>query len=88
MNDDLDIVCNDALDSTWKHDTSNNTYYRVYPDNTYTRIKGEYLPDPDRLLNNKIKLYKKKGERVNIDALKPSNAIYALWEHQKGVRNA
>lgn len=87
ISNDLEIVCDDADYSLWKYDKSNNHYYRIYPDNTYTMINGDYLPDPEGLLNNRIKLHQKKGQRVNIEALKPSPAIYALWKHQQGVKN-
>lgn len=83
--EELDYVCDDALDSIWKYDGANNTYYRIYSDEKYTKINGEYLPDPHKLLDNRIDIHSKKGERVNIDALKPSDAVYALWEHQLGV---
>lgn len=78
----------DALESVWKYNRNNNTYYRIYPDDNYTMIRGEYLPDPYALLNNRIEIYKLKGERVNTEALKPSDAVYALWEHQEEIKNA
>lgn len=87
--DDLEFVCKDfghnpwnREGSEWKYSPSQRRYYRVYPPNQVKIIDAKYLPNPEMLLAKRIEV---STGQVNIDALKPSAAIYALWEHQKSL---
>lgn len=82
--DNLVEICKDNGDSVWKYSQENNRYYRIYEKTKELKvISGKNIPDPEILLAKKLKIYAVRGEKVNVNALKSSPAVYALWEHQK-----
>lgn len=81
---DLVEICKDNGDSVWKYSPGDNVYYRIYEKTKEVGlISGKYIPDPEILLAKKLRIHAVRGERVNIEALKSTPAVYALWEHQK-----
>lgn len=81
-------ICNDKNKSKWYYDDSTTLYHRIYSDGKKyenTRIFGKYLPDPEEILNKKIQEASLKKGRVDIEKLKPTKAVYALFEHWKNL---
>jgi hypothetical protein len=83
----VDFVCKDFNDSFWEYDPELKIYVKTYKNGEQRYITGKNLPDPDELWRKRLEIYKRKGERVNIDALKPSPAVFFLWEHNKNVQS-
>lgn len=83
----MDLVCVDAGDTEWRYNGVEKRYYRLKNGEPVTKIDGKYLPDPDILWTQKIAVYAKKGHQVNVDALKPTPAIFSLWKHWKNAGN-
>lgn len=80
---ELPIVCQDEGNSYWHYHAEKDCYYRLYKGGDYSLIYGKYLPDPEKLWNNRIDRIRSTQGRTDIDAVKPSPATYALWEHRK-----
>lgn len=81
----LETVCKDAGDSVWKYAPEKGAYYRLYPNGDYIYILSKYLPDPQKVWDNKIGGAVRKGGRVDIEYLKPTPAVFALWEHKNTI---
>lgn len=83
----MEFVCPDAGGTEWRFNSATKCYERHKNGQKIIKIYGEFLPDPEILLKKRIDIHAKKGERVNLDALKPSPAVYSLWDHWKTVNN-
>lgn len=79
-------VCEDRGPSRWLYCADDGYFYRFYSaNNDYTRILGRYLPDPEMLWHSKSKLQVKNGDRVDMEACKPTSAVFKLYEFYKNL---
>lgn len=46
---------------------------------------GKFLPNPEDLWANKIGRAQIEGRQPDINAMRPTEAVYALWRHRHGV---
>lgn len=81
--DNLEFVCDDANNSRWMY--SGDKYYRLYPARKFTFISGVNLPDPEQLLQSRERNAIINGQIINYDIIKPTKAVYALWNHWQKV---
>lgn len=82
-------VCEDRGPSRWFYCADDGCFYRVYDaSKEYTRIRGKYLPDPEMLWHSKCKLQGRNGGRVDMEACKPTEAVFKLYEFQKCLTKA
>lgn len=79
----LEFVCNDANNSRWMY--AAGKYYRVYAVGKYTFISGCNLPDPEQLLLTRERNAIINGQPINYEIIKPTKAVYALWDHWQRV---
>ena len=85
------FVIDDDHDTKWRF--LDGAYYRVRgtgiaKDVKAGRIRGEYLPDPVNLWAHKCAKAGVKMGTQEADKYKPTAAVFALWEHWQGVKNA
>jgi hypothetical protein len=79
--ENAEMVCHDAGGSIWY--CADDVYYRIYPEaQSCTMIYGRYLPDPDFLFKQRENLLRKSGIVPDTSVIRPSDAVYALWEHR------
>jgi hypothetical protein len=83
-------VCVDSAGGgTWRFEPDTKQYVRSLHDGTVTAtIAGQFLPDPDALWGNRLKLYGVPAGSEMGERLKPQPATYALWQHWKGRDDA
>lgn len=77
----LTFICNDA-NSKWYFDEFRKKYIRLYADNTFKKISPHNLPNPDELLETRIQNAIRQGNTPDIEAMRPTKAVYALWKHR------
>lgn len=80
--DALEYVCDDAGQSVWKYDPEEQMYYRFKDGQSFRRITGEGLPNPEVLLMERMRMLP-EADPKDIDA---SPASYKLWEHWNAQR--
>jgi hypothetical protein len=77
----MEYVCDDAGNTKWYYE--NGSYIRMGKDGSNRRtIKSEFLPNPDDLLAAKIDAAVANGQKPDVEGLRPSKAIYSLWDHK------
>lgn len=82
----LPFVCHDASGSKWHYDVEGDTYYRLYPNNDYCAIKAKYLPDPQKVWDNRVNRMP-FADANSIALAKPSEAVYKLYSHSLAVKS-
>jgi len=86
----MEFVCND-LDgkSPWHYVPEEDMYYRCFDGGKHQgKVKGEYIPDPNVIWAERIRLTKmaleSRGEEFTEGHKKqcrPSNTTFMLWDH-------
>ena len=88
----MEFVCFDHNgNSTWNYDSENKSYHREMESGETRMIKGEYLPDPFLLFENRRNQVKNINPNITEAELSvlcmPQEATYKLWEHWQNVNN-
>lgn len=79
----MEKVCDDA-GSSWYYCPDDDKYYRVNAQGQkYRKISGQFLPNPEEVWRQKIGAAILRGDRPDVNKLKPTPAVYALWDHHK-----
>lgn len=76
----MEFVCKDPSGDDWHYD--NEKYYRMRNGVEMSRLSGKYLPDPFRLWKAKSR---QAGSENCLPQYKPSEAIFAMFQHWEGV---
>lgn len=84
------LVCIDENGpSEWFYEPEKAAYRRKFKNGDERFIKGEFLPDPYTLWENRQSVMKKADPSLSMDnlkaATKPQNATFKLWQHWQGV---
>lgn len=75
----MEFICNDQ-DSKWYYD--GRYYVRLYTDNSFKRISPQNIPDPEALLESRLKNAIRQGNTPDIDLMRPTKAVYSLYKHR------
>jgi hypothetical protein len=89
MNDLQPICVDQSGGGTWFFDKAFSRYLRRDDDETLNAlIDGKWLPDPEYLWGECLKLFGVPRESEMGQKLKPQPATYALWEHWQEAQRA
>lgn len=77
----MEFICKDSGSSEWHYDDANKKYIRTYKDGRKISIYGRFIPNPEKLWKEKIENAQKEGRKIDVNGMKPSDAVFSLWKH-------
>ena len=75
----MSYICDDR-DSKWYF--QDGLYVRVYTDKSTKKIRPSNIPDPEKLLDQRIKNAMRNGLPIDVALMRPTKAVYKLWDHK------